>query len=227
MRDDGAIQSPAVNFSIFISLLTTKHFSSRGLDFGLSFEVHGGVCEFSSGFLSCKCCSCVMPFPFGLAKALKCTVLSSPCYTDGNDGSNLIQMSKNGLSVSMASLFSGSTPQCSLAARVRVCARCVRVCASHVHTPRCVPSGYYRECRGLNLCTGSRGVEFMLHQQVSFRPGTKITKKRSSATAPSRRAFCLAVVCMHTTCLLWRTLVLPGPWLKMKAQAQLCSCWAG
>lgn len=50
-----------------------------------------------------------MPFLFGLAQALKSTVLSSPCYTDGNDGSNLIQMSKDGLSVSMASLFSGST----------------------------------------------------------------------------------------------------------------------
>lgn len=74
-----------------------------------------------------------MPFLFDLAEALKSTVLSSPCYTDGNDGSNLIQMSKNGLSVSMASLFSGSTPQCSPAACVPVCARCVRVCV-HMHT---------------------------------------------------------------------------------------------
>lgn len=69
-----------------------------------------------------------MPFLFGLAEALKSTVLSSPCYADGNDGSNLIQMSKNGLSVSMASLFSGSTLQ----AHVCVCVQgvCVRV-----HTP--------------------------------------------------------------------------------------------
>lgn len=70
-----------------------------------------------------------MPFLFGLAGALKSTVLSSPCYTDGNDGSNLIQMSKNGLSVSMASLFSGSTPQCSPVARARVCVCKVCVCA--------------------------------------------------------------------------------------------------
>lgn len=94
----------------------------------LSFEAHRGVCEFSSGLLLCECCSCIIPFLFGVAKALKSTVLSSPCYTDGNDGSNLIQMSKNGLSVSMASLFSGSTLQCSPAARVRVCVRCVCLC---------------------------------------------------------------------------------------------------
>jgi len=66
-----------------------------------------------------------MPSLSGLAEALKSPVLSSPCYTDGNDGSNLIQMSKDGLSVSMASLFSGSTPQCSPAC---VCKVCVCVC---------------------------------------------------------------------------------------------------
>lgn len=70
-----------------------------------------------------------MPFLCGLAEALKSTVLSSPCHTDGNDGSNLIQMSKNGLSVSMASLFSG-TLQCS-PGHVCVCKVCVCV---HGHT---------------------------------------------------------------------------------------------
>lgn len=120
-------------------------------------------------------------------------------------------MSKNGLSVSMASLFSGSTPQCSLAARVRVCARCVRVCASHVHTPRCVPSGCYRECRGLNLCTGSRGVEFILHQQVSFRPGTKSPKFSSRPQLkPLVEGISAVLLCCSVTvnqilviCLLW------------------------
>lgn len=88
------------------------------------------MCEFSSGLFLCECCSCFMPFLSGLAEALKSTVLSSPCHTDGNDGSNLIQMSKNGLSVSMASLFSG-TLQCSLGTRACVCKVCVCV---HGHT---------------------------------------------------------------------------------------------
>lgn len=83
------------------------------------------MCEFHSGLSSCECCSCFMPFLSGLAEALKSTVLSSPCHTDGNDGSNLIQMSKNGLSVSMASLFSG-TLQCS-PGHTCVCVLCVCV----------------------------------------------------------------------------------------------------
>ncbi|KAM9126682.1 run domain Beclin-1-interacting and cysteine-rich domain-containing protein isoform 1-T1 [Pangshura tecta] len=51
-------------------------------------------------------CLCVDTLSLRPGRALKRNILSSPYYADGNDGSNLIQMSKNGLSVSMASLFS-------------------------------------------------------------------------------------------------------------------------
>nr|XP_032633245.1 run domain Beclin-1-interacting and cysteine-rich domain-containing protein [Chelonoidis abingdonii] len=43
-------------------------------------------------------CLCVDTLSLWLGRALKRNILSSPYYADGNDGSNLIQMSKNGLS---------------------------------------------------------------------------------------------------------------------------------
>ncbi|XP_065413636.1 run domain Beclin-1-interacting and cysteine-rich domain-containing protein isoform X2 [Chrysemys picta bellii] len=121
--------------------------------------------------LSCLCVDTLSLWP---GRTLKQNVLSSPYYADGNDGSNLIQMSKNGLSVSMASLFSDADIKRDAASSRKSFLSSESISHSFLHSnsAEAVAMGLLKQFEGMQLPAASE-LDWLVPEQDAPQKGPR------------------------------------------------------